>query len=355
MAAKHPEVSIVFYISGHGLGHASRSIELLTALAARRPDATLIVRTAAPPWLFSATAPPTVELAPIETDVGVVQVDSLNLDEHETARRAARFYSTFEQRVDAEAAFLGARHATIVLGDIPPLACAAAARAGVRSVAIGNFTWDWIYGGYDTFEPMAPGVIGTIREAYAAATRALRLPMHGGFEPMATVTSDIPFIARRSTRDPAETRRRIGVAGDRPFVLASFGGYGLDVPYAAIAESEGLTVLSPVTAPPAPLTYPDLVAAADVVISKPGYGIVSECVANGTALLYTSRGRFVEYDVFVAAMPRVLRCRYLPQPDLLAGRWADAVHALLAQPPAPEERPRVDGADVAANEILSNL
>ena len=108
-------MSIVFYISGHGLGHASRSIELLTVLAARQPDTTLIVRTAAPLWLFRATAPPTVELAPLETDVGVVQIDSLNLDEHETARRAAGFYSTFGQRVDGEAAFLAARRSTIVL------------------------------------------------------------------------------------------------------------------------------------------------------------------------------------------------------------------------------------------------
>ena len=87
------------------------------------------------------------------------------------------------------------------------------------------------------------------------------------------------------------------------------------------------------------------------MVSKPGYGIVSECVANGTALLYTSRGRFVEYDVFVDEMPRVLRCRYISQEDLLAGRWADAIDALLAQP-APPERPRVDGAAIAADEIM---
>ena len=111
-----------------------------------------------------------------------------------------------------------------MLGDIPPLACAAAARAGIPSVAIGNFTWDWIYGGYEMFDSLAPDVINTIRDAYATATRALRLPLHGGFEPMAAVTSDIPFIARRATRDPADTRRRLGIAGDRPFVLASFGG-----------------------------------------------------------------------------------------------------------------------------------
>ena len=51
------------------------------------------------------------------------------------------------------------------------------------------------------------------------------------------------------------------------------------------------------------LRYEDLVRAADVVVTKPGYGIISEAIANDTALLYTSRGRFVEYDVLVKEMP----------------------------------------------------
>jgi L-arabinokinase len=75
-------------------------------------------------------------------------------------------------------------------------------------------------------------------------------------------------------------------------------------------------------------------------------------LANDTALLYTSRGRFAEYDVFVTQMPRILRCRYLSQEDLLAGRWTAAVHALVSQP-RPAERPRVDGADVAAHNIVN--
>ena len=104
--------------------------------------------------------------------------------------------------------------------------------------------------------------------------------------------------------------------------------------------------------PPHGLKYQDLVAAADVVVSKPGYGIVSECVANDTALLYTSRGHFVEYDVFVAEMPRLLRCRYIPNDDLLAGRWHRPIEEILSQPPPPE-RARVDGATVAAHEILN--
>ncbi|HXG56204.1 MAG TPA: hypothetical protein VNJ03_12565 [Vicinamibacterales bacterium] len=93
--------------------------------------------------------------------------------------------------------------------------------------------------------------------------------------------------------------------------------------------------------------YEDLVAAADVVVTKPGYGIVSECVAHGTAMLYTSRGRFVEYDVMVREMPAVLRCAHLDQESLLAGRWRAALDALLVSPPPPQ-RPRTDGARIAA-------
>jgi hypothetical protein len=321
---------VVYYISGHGLGHASRSIELIDALTGRRDDLRLVIRTSAQPWALDRIRGPRVDVDPLVTDPGAVQVDSLRLDEDETAKRAAEFYGEFDRHVGAEAAYLRQLGAALVISDIPPLAIAAAHRAGIPSVA--------------------PGVIETIANAYAPATKALRLPIHGGFDAMKAVTIDIPFIARRSVRDPAETRGLLGLNGRRPIVVSSFGGYELDLPYDRIAKS-GLTVIRPPRHPPAGLKHEDLVAAADVVVSKPGYGIVSECIANGTALLYTSRGRFAEYDVMVAAMPRLLRCRYLAPHDLLAGDWGGAIDALLAQPP-PAERARVDGAAVAASAIL---
>ena len=343
---------ILFYISGHGFGHASRQIELIREMTALRPDARVLVRTSVPRWLFAPVAAAAVQVQALQTDTGVAQLDSLSLDEERTALDAATFFVNFDHRADIEAELIRGVRADLVVGDIPPLACAAAERAGVPCLAIGNFTWDWIYAAYPAFNRIAPEVIPAIRRAYAATTRALRLPLHGGFEPMAGVTRDIPFIARRSTRDPAETRRRLGLSGDRPIVLSSFGGYGADVPIDALRRAGRLTIIEAPREPPAGLLYQDLVAAADVVVSKPGYGIVSECAANGTALLYTSRGRFIEYDVFVAEMPGILRCRYISQEDLLAGRWAEAVNALMAQP-APAKRPPVDGAAVAAREIIA--
>jgi len=100
--------------------------------------------------------------------------------------------------------------------------------------------------------------------------------------------------------------------------------------------------------------YEDLVRAVDVVVTKPGYGIISECIANDTAILYTSRGDFREYQVLVDAMPNYLRCAYIDHGDLFSGRWTHHLDAVLAQAEPPNQ-PAVNGAEAAADILLSTI
>jgi hypothetical protein len=343
-------LTIAFYVSGHGLGHASRDIELMAELLRRRPDLRIEVRTRAADWIFDRIRGSQVDVQVCQADTGMVQVDSLHIDVDQSAREAAVFYQDFDRRVRAEAERLRQIDARLVIADAPPLACAAAHAAGVPAIVVANFTWDWIYAYYPEFDEVAPEVVPLVAAAYSTAVKALRLPLAGGFESMTSVVEDVPFIARRSHLDRAETRRILGVDQERPLVLSSLGKLGTRLPHDRVAGS-GLEVVAFEEHPPEGIRYEDLVAAADVVLSKPGYGIVSECVANRTAFLYTSRGRFAEYEVMIEEMPRLLRCRYIDEADLMAGRWLDAVEWLLAQeepgPPA-----RVDGATVAAAAIL---
>jgi L-arabinokinase len=344
---------VVYYVSGHGLGHASRSIEVIRAVRSLEPAAVVIVRTSAPRWLFDSAIPGMVEYQRLEADTGVVQRDSLTLDEEATARAAEAFDRRFDPSVEHEARVLHDLEADVVAADVPPLAVAAAHRASLPSIVIANFTWDWIFGAYSVFDRLAPNAIPTIRDAYARTTMALRLPLHGGFDAM-PVVHDIPLIARRSSRDPIETRRRLGIEAGRTVVLSSFGGHGIDLPIAELQQAKDFVLLAPEREPPPGFKYEDLVAAADVVVSKPGYGIISECAANDTALVYTSRGHFIEYDVLVEGMPQLLRSRFIAPEDLRTGRWAAAIRGVLGQA-RPPERPRLDGASVAARCILHAL
>jgi L-arabinokinase len=363
-------VTLLFYISGHGFGHASRDIQIINALARRVPGLRVVLRTMVPEWFLLASLETRVEIVPGDTDVGVVQPDSLSIDEAETARRAAAVYARFDDRVAREAELVRSLAPALVAGDIPPLAFTAAAAAGVPSVAISNFTWDWIYGGFPGFDTLAPGVRARIASANAQATYTLRLPFAGGFTSMRPV-EDVPLVARRATLTKAETRGRLGLASDRPIVLATFGGHGGNIPLERAADNDrfqvvatdyevgthlpthaNLRVVSGAEMRRLGFTYTDLLAASDVVATKLGYGIVSECLANGVALLYTLRGRFIEQDTFIREMPAVMRSLHIGTNDLREGRWAEAVEALLAQP-APAPPPAADGAEVVADRITA--
>jgi hypothetical protein len=381
--------ALVFYVSGHGFGHASRDIEVINALHAIAPGVRLVVRTSAPRWLFDLTLRAPVTWLPAECDTGVVQIDSLRLDAFETVRRAAAHAAVFDEMAAREALLLRELQATLVVGDIPPLAFLAAHLADVPSIALGNFTWDWIYAAYAEALAAHPSLLERIRSAYAHAARAWRLPLGGGFDAFRRV-EPVPFIARRSVRTRADVRERFGLPATELLVLASFGGYGLrNIDVGALAALRRYTVVITAhvqaarrgdapdgeTRPEEPgepvlpasvrfvderavyaagYRYEDLVRAVDVVATKPGYGIIAECIANETALLYTSRGRFVEYDVMVREMPRYLRCGFISNEDLYAGSWESALDAVLAQP-APPERPPVDGASVVAGMLVACL
>ena len=352
-------MTISFYISGHGFGHASREVEIINAVAARRPDVDVLGRSTAARWLLERTIAVPFELIAEPTDVGVVQIDSLHLDAAATIAEAREFYATLDARAEAEAELLAARDTVLVISDAPPLACAAAAKARVPSIVISNFTWDWIYEAYAEHLPAAPDLIPAIQSAYRTATAAWRLPLHGGFETFdAAVLIDLPFVARHSTTSPRETRDRLGLPLDRKLALPSFGGYGLaglDVNAVDLPPGWDLVRgLRDAEVYDRGLSYQDLVRAVDVVVTKPGYGIVSECIANGTPLVYTSRGRFAEYDVFVREMPNYVRCAYLDNAALLGGRWREAIDRASSAPPPPR-RPATDGAQVVAALVNSQL
>lgn len=364
--------SIVFYISGHGFGHASRQIEILNAVGSAAPALRLVVRTSAPAWLFERTMRVPYTRLPGDTDTGIVQIDALRLDERETIQRAASFHRTLDARAAEEAAALDAHDALAVVADAPPLGPAAAAAAGIPAFVVSNFTWDWIYEEYREHLSEAPGLVPALRRAYGLAWEGWRLPMHGGFESVPTVR-DVPFVARHAGHDPGDVRRMLGLPAAGALALSSFGGYGVEAIDLTSLDCLDLcgVVLTTHDGPTAPLPrgvwsvsesviygrglrYEDLVRAVDVVVTKPGYGISSECIANDTALLYTSRGRFAEYHVLTREMPQFLRCGFIAHEPLFAGRWRESLARLLEAPPPPQ-RPRTDGAHVVAQMILERL
>jgi len=355
---------IVAYVSGHGFGHATRTAEVLRRARELKPDVPVTIVSSAPEGLFRRAIPGAYSFRSLECDAGLVQQDALTIDEAASADRCAAFGRQFAELVDTEWRFLRHAGARVVLGDVPPLAFQAAHEAGVPSLCLANFSWDWVYRHLAERQPKLRDAAARCAESYARAGLLLRLPFAGEMGAFPRI-EDIPLVARVPRVERAEARRRLGL-GDARTLLLSFGGFGLPGfdPRVLAPHRDLLFLTTDRLASPQPnvrsvsaaeldaagLAYEDLVGAVDAVVSKPGYGIVSDAIGAGVRMIYTDRGDFPEYPVIVAGMKAWLACAYLRRDDLLAGRWSEAVREVFAQTPPPA--PDLGGSRVAARRLL---
>ena len=355
--------SVAVYVSGHGFGHATRVAAVLDRWLALDPDLVVHVRTTSPAWLFPAVAG-RLFVHQAVTDVGLVQSDCLSIDFAATLARLDALEAEWAARVAAEAAWLNEVAADLVLGDVPPLAFAAAERAALPSIALANFSWDWIYAHYTDRDPRFAVHARRAADCYGKARVLLRLPFHAEMAAF-RASVDLGIVTRRSTIAPREARRRLGLPLERPLALVSFGGIGfpgLEIERLGdMTDISFVTTDSPARLPanvlrldPLGVDYTMLIVASDVVITKPGYGIVAACLAHGVRLLCAWREEFPEAPVLVRALEQHGTAAFVSAEDLRRALFHDELQALLARPVAPAQLP-ADGAEQAARRLDQEL
>jgi L-arabinokinase len=358
---------LVAYVTGHGYGHATRVGEVLRRTREMQPSLPITVVTSGPEPLYRRAIPGEFAFRSLECDLGLVQKGALVIDEAATAAEWKRFNREWPDRVDAEWRWLRHSGATAVLGDIPPLAFQAAHEAGVPSIGLANFSWDWIYRHLGNRQPALRTAAEKCAAAYRHAGLLLKLPFAGDLSAFPRI-EEIPLVARRPSVPREDARRRLDMGG-APLVLFSFGGLGLPgFDYSVLGSMTRyrfiLTGMIPETPPNVRvmigteledlgLAYEDLVGASDVVITKPGYGIVSDAIGARTRLVYTDRGDFPEYPILVREMPKYLPVEHVTGDELFGGHLERAIEAVLARPMP--ETPELGGADIAAFRVLETI
>lgn len=285
-------MAIVAYVSGHGLGHSAREVTILRDLP---PEIPLYIKTAAPEWFWNAEVKRPFTLIPESFDVGCLQTDSMTVDIAATKAAWSERQSRNEARRNDERAWLESIGARLVLTDVAsfPLTL------GLRSVCVANFTWADIYAEYPGFE----AIVAQLESEYAQTTlmleTGLALPM--------------PYFPRRESVGLVARVGKVQALGAGRSALIYAGSWGMPFPWASLEHFTDWTFYT-LTPPPEPwprnlvvlsreaLPHEDIVASVDCVISKAGYGLVGECMAAGTPLLYGPRSGFAEFAALDAAL-----------------------------------------------------
>ena len=331
--------NVAYYVSAHGYGHGVRTCDILPELAVRRPDVRVLLTTGLPESFLA----PRIRGLPVSLragsfDVGMVQLDSVAVDVQATLRAVEALFARREALIREDVHFLQEAGACLVVADIPSIPIEAAARAGIPCVAIGNFGWNWIYAPFAENDPRWLPLIAGIEEGYRKADVLLRLPFS---EPMAVFERqvNIPLLARPGRACRTELARETGADPGRTWVLLSFASlnWTADVVRRVACEpGYAFFTVRPLewagsgifSVDRERFAFSDVLASVDAVVSKPGYGLLSECIANNKPLVYTDRQDFIEYPILEAAIQRYLRGVHIPQRALYEGRLAPCLEQL---------------------------
>jgi UDP:flavonoid glycosyltransferase YjiC (YdhE family) len=352
-----------YFITPHGYGHATRACAVMLALRRASPGVFFEIYTRVPLWVFSASLGDGFNYHELFTDVGLIQDSVMDENLPETVRRLGEIYPFDADLVRRLAGDLKASGCEVVLCDVAAMGIAAARAAGLPSILIENFTWDWIYEGYLDAEPRLKPYIDLLREAYASADFHIRTePSCSDAYKADLVTS----VVGRHPRTPAsEIRKRLGIPNGKPVILVTMGGIGSQYPFLKKLENSADAYFmipgsgdrlekrgSLVTlAHHSEFYHPDLVGAADAVVGKLGYSTLAETYLNGLPFAYIPRPRFRESDVMSQFVVEHMNGIELLEDRFYAGGWLDLVPQLLAISRRPSAAP--DGGDQAAAFILS--
>lgn len=325
---------IVFYITSHGFGHATREIEVISNL----PELVEVeIVTTAPRWLFERSLKRAFQYTELLHDIGIVQHDSFEQDAAATYHRWMDLLDRYPAMAEKEAERLAGDDIFLLVGDVSPFVSAVGDALDVPSIVVANFSWDWIFKTFLDQTPEFQEVIDRISDYYKKTTMLLKTPLSGDLSVFSD-SKNISLIVRRSTKSRLELREQFGLNPDQRTALISFGGVGFDrINKQSIARQEGITFLTfneqlnglpNVRVLDSQSTYhPDAVKVSDFVLAKLGYGLVSECVAHRVPIIYPPRANFPEHDLFERELPHYLPVYKITHDQLSGENWDFFEHA----------------------------
>ncbi len=348
-------------ISSHGYGHAAQVVPVVNALRAARPDLRLSVRADLPrAWLADRVQGP-FTLLPGTHEVGLVMASPTDARLAESAAFYQDMLDRWETLVAEEAAVQAEAAPDLVLADVPVLPLAAAARRGTPAVALCSLNWADIYRHYLGDRPEAAAVHARLHQTYAQARLFLQPTPH---MPMADLPNRHPIGPLATRGRKQDLHALLGLPRTTRLALVAFGGIGgerLDGPGWRAGDRwrflrlgpGGETLPDSVRADGLGLPFVDLVASADVVITKSGYGTFVEAAVHQVPVVNQRRPDWPEDPYLTAWLETHGRLLVVDADVMRAGDFVPALETLVERPAPPA--PALTGAPDAVTHLFPLL
>jgi len=359
-----PRLRLAYFISPHGFGHAARAAAVMEALHGLDQNIEFDIFTSVPSWFFEMSLTKSFQYHFLVTDVGFVQKSALEVDLSETLAALSRFFPFKASMISNLASFLLKSRCAAVICDIAPMGILASRHAGLRSVLIENFTWDWLYEEYMEEKAGFKKAVLYLKEVFALAD------FHIQTEP-ACLPRDVHLttrpVSRRPRLRPSFVRTGLGIPRDFKVVMITMGGIPESCPFLEEMKdypsvyfifpgaSEGPELRGNMICLPhrSEFYHPDLVNASDALIGKIGYSTLAETYFAGVPFGHIERKDFRESRVLVSFVRDRMAGLSIRPDEFSDGTFLSSLPNLLSMPRVWRTEP--NGAEQAARFILDRL
>lgn len=329
--------NICFYISDYGYGHASRDIAVIRQILGEFNDVKIYAKTYEPFHFVRRSLPQeNVEVIQTKNDIGVVfKENSVSVDRERTKKMMDEWLASWDGYIQSERRFCKRHKIDLILSDIVPQPFVVADKLNIPGIAISNFTWHYIF--YNLFGDIP--ATGRIKEAYQCADIALILPFNEDMN-IFKKKKEISLVSREITVDRCDMRKRCGVSDDEMLVYVGVGR-SLDPSFIRnmklikapnvkfmVSSNAELPFENVIRIPNSETETQNCIAMCDLVVSKTGYGTVSEAIRAKVPMFLLKREGFKEDEVIGDKVEELGIGRFISEESFLDGDWIRDLNCL---------------------------
>ena len=274
---------IIYYITDHGKGHATRSIAIIRKLQGMGIE--VVIRNSNVVDLLKKSLPNT-EIITGMTDVGpVIENNGISINQEQSKERIGNWLENMNKRVEDELKLIYPFNPDLFISDISILPIITAKKMGIKSIAISNFTW------YDVLKFLPSDQLEFIKASYSLADFVIKLPIGTEMQHFENKLK-VGYVSRIPTETRNEIRKKLGIAESEYVVTFALGGSKEIINCKIGNRIKILSMNSMIDSSLNPLNVSDwiegqdIVQASDLLICKCGYGLISECITSGTSFCY---------------------------------------------------------------------
>lgn len=349
-------------ISSHGYGHVSQTSAVVNELVRLLPGLRVTVRTTAPHEFLKSRLQCDFQHIPVAFDFGMKMANAVDVLVAESAAAYREFHADWRQTIKREAQAMHQLKPDLLLANVPYLSLAAAHAAGVRAVGMCCLNWADIYQHYCAEDAASQAIHQQMVEAYLSAECFLKVQPAMEM-PEFSNTRGINPIAQLGQSQRLLVARQCALRDGEKLVLVAMGGMEFRLPMQSWPHLPGVRWIVPqawgirrddTTAfETLRLSFTDVLASCDAVITKPGYGTFTEAACAGVPVLYVTRRDWPEEPCLVQWLQQNAACVEVERETLRAGELDNVLKQLWTLPLPP--RPDAAGAVEAAQFLLTTF